>query len=82
MGLATEECKCGKVMEGLTGSNPVDNSLVRLEEVCSVVDELAALAVTGQHDLGVRALRACLFAVSATMPSHLVEHTTSTYSGG
>jgi hypothetical protein len=46
------------------------------------VDELAALAVTGQHDLGVRALRACLFAVSATMPSHLVEHTTSTYSGG
>lgn len=71
-----------KRKEGLTGSNLVDNSLVRRQEGRSVVDELAALAITGQHNLGVRALRACLFAGSATMPSHMVEHTTRAYSDG
>lgn len=44
----------------LTGSNLVDNSLVRREEVRGVVDELPALAVARQHDLGVGALCACL----------------------
>lgn len=46
----------------LTGSNLVDDSLVRREEVRGVVDELPALAVARQHDLGVGALCACLAA--------------------
>lgn len=60
------ERECGKTGGGrLTSSDLVDNGLVRSQEVRGVVDELAALAVARQHDLGVRALCACLFSGSA-----------------
>lgn len=54
-----------KTIEGLTGSDLVDNSLVGLQEVRRVVDELTTLAIARKYNLGVWALRACLFAGSA-----------------
>lgn len=66
----------------LTGCNLVDNSLARLQEVRGVMDELTALAVARQHDLGVGALCACLSArVSNPVFSPMVMPT-GTYPGG
>lgn len=46
------------------------------------MDELTALAVARQHDLGIRALSACLFARSECMLTLMMKQTITTYSSG